>query len=288
MPIPLPDPAMADIQVIKANGDVEPFSWEKLYNSLMRAHVSPQTCKQVGQHLSQTLPSTCTTADIRQAVEKYLNKKDRYSASRYTLKQAIMKLGPSGYPFERYVAHILKELGYKTKVSTIVQGKCTSHEVDVMAIKNRSTHMLECKYHNRRGIRSDVKVAMYVWARFQDIKEAWLTKLTNSIDFSQGWLVTNTKLTSDALEYSICRGLKVISWGYPEDGNLHQLISQTRTYPITSLRSLDRHTLQELLQHDIVTCKQVAQLDLNQFPQLKRHKLIAAQQEARLICAQSE
>ena len=47
------------------------------------------------------------------------------------LKQAIMELGPSGFPFEQFVAELLKCRGYQIKVGVIVEGHCVNHEIDV-------------------------------------------------------------------------------------------------------------------------------------------------------------
>ena len=46
-----------------------------------------------------------------------------------------MDLGPTGYPFEDYVAEILKTEGYQTQVRQVLEGNCVSHEIDVIAQK---------------------------------------------------------------------------------------------------------------------------------------------------------
>ena len=110
-----------------------------------------------------------------------------------------MGLGPTGFPFEKYIAEILKEYGYATKVGEVVKGYCVSHEVDVIAQKGKECFMIECKYHNKRGRRLDVKVAMYIYARFLDIKRAQEKIKEHKKHFHQAWLVTNTKCTREAI-----------------------------------------------------------------------------------------
>ena len=51
-----------------------------------------------------------------------LKGKSKHVAAKYHLKGAIMELGPSGYPFEKFVAAILSHQGYKVQIGQIVKG----------------------------------------------------------------------------------------------------------------------------------------------------------------------
>jgi len=51
----------------------------------------------------------------------------------------------------------------------------------------------------------------------------------------QGWLVTNTRCTSDAIQYAECVGLRIMSWRYPATGSLEKMIEEKRLYPATIL-----------------------------------------------------
>ena len=82
-----------------------------------------------------------------------------------------MELGPSGFPFEKFVAAIIKEEGYQTEVGVIVQGACVTHEVDVVATTDHQHIMVECKYHNQQGRVNDVKIPLYIQSRFLDIEK---------------------------------------------------------------------------------------------------------------------
>jgi hypothetical protein len=148
-----------------------------------------------------------------------------------------MDLGPQGFVFERFMAKVLSEYGYETKVGQIIKGCCVDHEVDVVARRDNLVFFLECKYHNDKGTYSDVKTALYVHARFMDIEKA-CRKQPGGADHYQGWLVTNTKATRDAIKYASCVKLKILAWQYPEDENLQYYIENKRLYPISILPSI--------------------------------------------------
>jgi hypothetical protein len=84
-----------------------------------------------------------------------------------------MELGPSGFPFEKYVAEILKYQGYRVEVGVIVEGFCVKHEVDIIAEKEAKHFMIECKFHNQPGTFCDVKIPLYINSRFLDIEKMW-------------------------------------------------------------------------------------------------------------------
>ena len=165
-----------------------------------------------------------------------------------------MDLGPTGFPFEKYIAAILKKQGYSVDIDSIISGLCISHEIDVIAVKDNQKIMIECKFHNNIGIRTDVKVALYVFARYQDLTAGWIDR-ANTSKFNQVWLVTNTKATNDAIAYARCMDMKIISWGYPETGNLQDLIEKDNLHPVTCLTSISNHHKKILLENNIVLCK---------------------------------
>lgn len=154
------------MEIIKSSGEKQKFSREKLYGSLKRAGAEPELAQEISQKIAKTIQSGISSEKILEEVSYCLQKENPMLAARYNLKRAIMELGPTGFPFESYIAEILKEYGYDTKVGRRVQGYCVNHEVDVIAQKGKKHFMIECKYHNRGGSRSDVKVALYTFARF--------------------------------------------------------------------------------------------------------------------------
>ncbi|MDP3941331.1 MAG: restriction endonuclease [bacterium] len=238
------------ISVQKADGTSEPFDREKMVRSLRRAGVPKQLEHRAIDHIESKLYDGIQSWELYQHVSEFLGSSEHpYCKSKYSLKQAIMMLGPTGYPFEDFVAKILEIHGYKTEVRQILNGKCITHEVDVIASKDGKRAMIEAKFHNNPGNRSDVHVALYTKSRFDDVK------IKNRLD--EGWLVTNTKATTDAIGYAKCENLKIVSWGYPEGESLRDLIEKYTMHPITMLTTLSTSMKAQLLGHHIVLCKDI-------------------------------
>jgi hypothetical protein len=134
---------------------------------------------------------------------------------------------------------------------------CVTHEVDVTAQKDNRHIMVECKFHNQPGVKSDVKVALYVQARFEDVAKKWQQEPSHGQRFHEAWLVTNTKLTTDAIRYASCVGMTAIGWRFPEDNSLEHLIEQFNLHPLTCLTSLSDTRKQSLLSQGVVLCKEL-------------------------------
>ena len=215
--------------ITKASGETEEFSEEKLRSSLERVKAAPDAIEQVVAHVKGELKPLMRTTDIYRHAFQLLRRYASPAAGRYALKRAIMELGPSGYPFEKLVAAVLAAEGFSPRVGVLLQGKCVAHETDVLAEKQNRRILVECKYHNQPGIRSDVKVALYVWARFQDLGK-----------FDEAWLVTNTKFTDDAIRYAKCVGMQAIGWSYPAADSLQKRIDRLGLHPLTCLTTLSR------------------------------------------------
>ena len=249
------------IIITKANGQSVPFDEHKLRRSLRRAHIPAEHHDALVAEVVDHLHDGTTTKDIYAHVNGFFSKTYPIGACRYGLKQAIMELGPSGYPFERYVGALLKHRGYDVQVGVIIPGSCVSHEVDVLAKKGSEHFMIECKFHNQPGTRSDVKVSLYVQARYLDIAQKWRAQepVEEREEVHQAWLVTNTKCTSDALAYAACVGMRVIGWNYPERGNLQDMIESANLQPVTSLCSLSNSQKQYVLEKDIVLARDLGQ-----------------------------
>ena len=271
------------IKVLKASGEYEPFSEEKVKSSLKRAGVEKKLIVKIIKYVKGELYNGITTKEIYTHVFALLRKTKSPLAAKYNLKRAIMQLGPSGFPLEKFVAGILSHQGYQTKVNQIVQGKCVSHEIDVIVQKGNEAFMVECKFHNRPGIKSDIKVALYTHARFLDVKESWTETTKHKHKFHQAWLVTNTKVTSAAKTYAKCIGLKVISWDYPADSSLRLLIEKSDLHPITCLNSLSQGEKRKILENGIVFCRDFIEKKIDFLPP---HLIEKAKKEAREVCKQ--
>ena len=241
-----------EISVIKANGQKEPFSEAKLRLSLNRAGVPGQLHNQAITHIKAGLRPDIPTGEIYGHILEFLGRSPYpHSAVKYSLKKSIMDLGPTGFPFEKFVAAILRFHGYKTSTDKIISGLCVAHEIDVIAEKENTKVMVECKFHNNIGIRTDIKVALYVMARYQDLTAGMMNR-NNTLRFNQVWLVTNTKCSQEAIVYAKCMGMKIISWGYPEKGNLQEMIETEKLQPVTCLNSISAGHKKILLDNNIV------------------------------------
>jgi len=250
--VPNPHRNKDPIPIKKADGEIEPFSREKLYRSLSMTGASPALIDRVIERVQKKISPGITTRKLYRMAYQCLQKEGRYLAARYSLKRAVMSLGPSGYPFEKFVGALLEKQGYETEVGVILQGACVTHEVDVVAHKGKRRRLVECKYHNHEGIKCDVKVPLYIFARSLDLKNNSLEKWDYEF-----WLVTNTKFTSDAIKYGTCVGLKLLSWDYPEGNSLKQQIEREEIHPITCLTSLKSNQKKKLLNENVVLCHEI-------------------------------
>ena len=244
-----------NIVVTKASGVTEPFSIKKLRNSLERAKATSEEINSIVETLLPKLYQGISTKKIYSEAFRLLRHQSKPHAARYYLKRGIMELGPSGFPFEKFVGELFKHQGYEVQVGKIVQGKCVKHEIDVIAEKENQIILMECKYRNQPGITVDVKTPLYIQSRFEDVLANGLLKNKES-KFS-GWITTNAKFTSDALDYGNCKGLNMLSWDYPHNKALKDMIDNAGLYPLTCLTSLTRHEKQWLLAKDYVLVRDI-------------------------------
>lgn len=243
------------VVVTKANGEREAFSPDKLFRSLVNSGASETLARTITRDIERELREGDKTKDIYKKAFVRLRKEERPVAARYSVKRALLDLGPSGYPFEMFLAEIYKKLGYSAETGVIVQGRCVEHELDVVATKGDERLAAEVKFHNNHGVKSDLKVALYVKARFDDI--AAQSGEQSKTDFTDTLLITNTKFTKQVEIYAACVGLRLISWDYPAKGNLRELIEETRVHPVSCLTSLSKAMKHRLMEKGIVLCGQV-------------------------------
>jgi len=240
------------ITIVKASGEKEPFNEEKIVRSLAKSGLSLDTAAQTVDYLKHHIKPDMTTKSIFGHVSTYLQENapiENYF--NYGLKRAVMDTGPSGYPFEILVSDLLRLENYKTEVSVVTQGKCVTHEIDVIAQKEKDKFFIECKYHNTPGYKTDIQVALYTYARFLDV--AYVQKQNNPHDIIFPWLITNTKVTSDVMSYGQCVGLLITTWNQPK-GGLEEMIISSGLHPVTLLYNIPKEKIQVMLDRGLVTC----------------------------------
>jgi hypothetical protein len=140
--------------------------------------------------------------------------------------------------------------------------------------------MIECKFHNQTGIACDVKIPLYINSRFKDLEAKWKTLPEHNNRSYEAWVVTNTRFTADAAQYGICAGLNLLGWDYPANESLNKQIDALSLYPVTCLTALSKNEKQNLLNEQVILCKQITS-----DKQLLRHAGIS---EARINLVMNE
>lgn len=267
-------------RILKSNGESEPFSPGKLRSSLQRAGASREQIAEVVRTVRARLRDGMSTKQLYRIAFQTLRRittRDEPVAARYSLKRAIMALGPSGYPFERFVGALFEKEGLPTQCSVLLQGRYVSHEVDVVAGRGKRRQLCECKFRANSDGKVDVKIAMYVYARATDLRGI-------PRGYDKFWLVTNGRFTSDAISYGEGMGLVLVGWNHPQNDGLAQRIERSGIHPVTALSALSNADKATLLRKGIVLCSQLTAKDASELARfVGRPKLEKALSEARAL-----
>lgn len=238
--------------ITKFDGSTEAYNEEKIRGSATRVGVPENMQSQILESIRDRLFDGITTKEIFTMIKEFLRTSGApHLAMKYNLKQALADLGPSGYPFEKYLSLLLTEEGYQTQVNQIIAGSCVSHEVDVLAVKNNLTYFIEAKFHKNTSQRTDVRIVLYIKARYEDLKSNWKGGSTRP------WIITNTRFSTDAIKYGECQNIALTSWGYPKGQGIADLIERTDLHPITIIEELSGDDKLRLLNSGVVTCRQL-------------------------------
>jgi len=274
-----------EIVIIKANGIREVFDSNKLLYSLKRSGATEEVAQKIAAHITKEVKDGMSTNEIYKHAFYLLHKEQEPVALRYSLRRSLMDLGPSGFPFEKFIAEIFRKKGYTVETGKIVRGKCVEHEVDVLAYNENKVIMVEAKYHNQLGIKSDIKVALYVKARFDDLMATTFDIGGQKRKMDEGWLITNTKFSSSAIQYAECQRLKIIGWNYPGDNSLVRMVEDSNLHPLTCLSSLKTSEKQALMNKGVVLCNTVKDKpELLQELGLKDDDIKTVVEEATMLC----
>ena len=270
--------------ITKADGEKEPFDATKLEQSLQNSGASPTARERIISHVLEELRPEMTTEDIyRRAFEILQREEPHPVAARYSIKRALFALGPSGYPFEQFVAEILRAHGWSARTGVALTGRCAPHEVDIVAEKGGVRVGIEAKFHNQAGGKTDIKDALYVKARYEDLRAAPdpLSRV------NEGWLITNTTFTRNAIRYAHCSNLTLVGWDYPRVKNLMNMIEEARVHPLTCLTTLSEGEKHRLLDNKIVLCKHVSSPHLLEEYGVRPAQIPRVLEEAQRLCGAS-
>ncbi|MFH0857348.1 MAG: restriction endonuclease [Candidatus Magasanikbacteria bacterium] len=240
-------------KIYKSSGKLVPYSEEKVRRSLLRSGADRDLANAIAQKVTAEIREGDTTRDVfKKAYAMLRGQKQRGVAARYNLKQAILDLGPTGFPFERFIGELFKRKGFTVHVSQKVHGACgVNHEVDVIVENEEKVRYIECKFRNVLGAQVDVKVPLYIHSRFEDIEA---NTENHEKRKQEPWIITNSIFSVDAIKYAECMNMKIIGWRYPHDFGLEHLVEDAKLHPITCLSNLTKTQKQELLQKGIVIC----------------------------------
>jgi hypothetical protein len=278
---------MQNINVRKANGESAPFDVERIRRSLKRVHASPEIIEKVIKNVTNEVYDGMTTSKLYRIVFRDLKKYQRSVAGKYNLKRAIMSLGPSGYPFEKFIAALWARDGFSVETGIFVEGACVSHEIDVLARRDNLIEFVECKHHSSNGQTSTVRVPLYFYARFLDLEKKQLADAGNTKIRCKGWLVTNLRFSSEALTYGKCVGLGMLSWDFPPNKGLRERIDKSGLHPITCLTTISSREKRKLLEVGITLCQDLCKTsEVLREVGIRNAKAEKVMDEALAICGQ--
>lgn len=271
--------------ILKSDGEQELFDREKLRASLRRSGASTMVANEISDSIESERDSIKTTDEIYKIAFAKLKKLERRTAMRYSLKRSLFSIGPTGFPFETYVAKLLAHKGYTTKTGLLLRGKCVEHEIDVVAYDTDDLIMVEAKFHNDVHLSTDTKVALYVKARYDDLKDSTFDIDGQKRRLTNGILLTNTTFTTTAIAYAECAGLELISWDYPQKGNLYDLIETSGIYPLTCLMALSKKEKARLITAGVLNVSDISSnIELLKEMGISDKKISELLEEVELIC----
>ncbi|MEX1099426.1 MAG: restriction endonuclease [Bacteriovoracaceae bacterium] len=254
----------------------EKFSLEKYKKSIMAAGLDSEAAEKVVDEVSVDPSHYFSSAKVHQATYRALLKRSALVAANYNIVNAIYALGPSGFPFEILCAQMFQAKGFETQVGVIKKGEFINHEVDIIARRQDVNIFCEAKFHNRKMYKNDVKVPLYVYARYLDLKRG------NPDDDFKYALISNTKFSLDAMTYAEGVGLTLISMNHPHKDTFIDHISRYKVYPVTILLSLKKGEKRRLLDQGVVTVKQLKREHLQEAG-LQEDQIVKVMQEVKVL-----
>ena len=255
---------MKKIYIINARNEKTLFSAKKVYRSAKRAGASNALAKRISRTISDEVYPGMKTMDIFKRVKQLLAKEEPKTALRFPLKEAMRRLGPTGFPFEKFIGEIYSRLGYEVLLNQEIPGHCCRfYEIDFIAKKGNVIYVGECKYRRQAGGKVHSDTALSNHARFLDIIKGKFAA-GKKVKF-KSLLVTNTKFTNKSVDYSECVGVELLGWNYPKDQGLENLIESQKLYPVTILPSLKRAWSDALSQKGMMLAEDILKVNAKKF-----------------------
>lgn len=241
----------------KSSGELVDFSLEKLRESVMRAGAPGTVALRVANEVARHVVDGMSTKRLHELVRAELARDNLCVACRYSLRDGLERLGPSGFQFEVYIASLLAAMGYKAKLPDEYIGACVMHEVDVEAEKGGRRCAIEAKFRNDHRDHVRLKDILVAYARFLDLRDGAVQgKCPN---FDEVWVVTNGQFSDRAMTYAGCKEMKLVGWNYPKGAGLERMIDRTSLYPVTVIHGLSTEELASLARVNMMLCQDLAQ-----------------------------
>lgn len=250
---------MPTILIQKASGQKVPFEPDKILISLKRAGASPELSTHILGRVRSALRPGITTDELYRVVREELMKQSPSLHARYRLRASLLRLGPAGFNFEKYVASVLTAYGYKTSLPVELEGACVTHEVDVIAEKDGRRMFIEAKFRNQFDDVVNIKDTMSTWARYLDLVEG--ASLGLCPHFDEAWIVTNARFTEHSLKYGHCKNMVMIGWNHPKERTFAKMVDLSSLYPLTVLEDVNDAEIQLFAGQELMLCRELAKAD---------------------------
>lgn len=244
------------MQIVKSTGERVRYEPGKIRHSLRRAGADSDVADRVVNAVTERVTDGMSTRAISRLVARQLKREHAALAYRYTLRDALLKLGPAGFLFERYVASIFQAYGYRTSMPEELPGLCVDHEIDVVAEKEGARVMIEAKFRNDFDYFVKLKDTMAAWARFVDMNEGAAARGKRGYD--QLWIVTNGKISTRSQKFGACRGIRLLGWNYPAERSFASYVDHVSLYPVTVLHELKGEEIGRFADRGLLLCREVA------------------------------
>ncbi|MFH2020582.1 MAG: ATP cone domain-containing protein [archaeon] len=257
------------VMIKKNDGTLAEFDIGKVKQTLERLDTNSKVVNDALKAVKAKVREGMTTREIYNIVFNILKKEQHVVASKYSLKNAIVDLGPKGFNFEDFTCRILQEKGYDTEIRQLLNGEVITHETDVIATKKTTANTgtpyvcmaVECKFHSQPWTYCPIQTALYVYARFLDIQEGYelgreKRKVTTMM------IATNTRFSSEVIRYAQSKDILLISWDYPKGQGIKDIVDKKGLYPITVLTTLSKHEKTMLMKKGILLVKDINEKDV--------------------------
>ncbi len=254
---------MKKIYIINSRGQKELFSFQKVYQSAKRAGASNDLAREIAQEIQGQVYPGMKTSEIFKKIKSILSKKSLPVSIKFSLKDAIRMLGPTGFPFEKYIGEVLLANGFDVKLNQYIYGICgIRYEIDFIAKKGSVVYVGECKYRNQPNGLVHSGDIVEIYGRFLDLKEGdfFQKREYQNLNIVSA-AITNTKFTSSSIKYACCRGIELLGWRYPKKGGLEYLIESQGLYPITILPSFKNYLFDFFVSNQMMLARDILSIN---------------------------